>query len=247
MRIRVIDLETTGFEPTAHVVEIAAWDLFHKDGVIVPVGAKLVKPPVSIPPEVSAVHHITDEDVANEAPWAEVYPQFIDDDVDAYCAHRAVFEQQWLTGELTHGKPWICTMRCAYRLYADAPSFSNQALRYFLKPSGLDRTIAAVAHRAAPDAYVTAHILNLMFHAPKVDLAGLITVSGMIGLQPRITFGKHYGKKWAEIDADYLDWMLGQNDMDDEAKAAARRELARRRSRRQEEEARCAPQAAENH
>ena len=27
MRIRVIDLETTGLEPTDHVVEIAAWDL----------------------------------------------------------------------------------------------------------------------------------------------------------------------------------------------------------------------------
>lgn len=229
MRIRCIDLETTGFEAKDHVVEIAAYDLCDND-TIVAFGSCLVKPPAPIPPEASAVHHIIDEDVAGAPSWAEVYPQFIDDSVDAYCAHNAQFERKWLTDEICRGKPWICTMRCAYRIWPDAPSFSNQGLRYWLKPAGLDRSIGATAHRAGPDAYVTAHLLNLMFQAPKVDLAGLVAVSAMAGLAPRITFGKHYGKKWSEIDKGYLEWMCGQADMDEESKTAARREITRRRT-----------------
>ena len=34
MLIRAVDLETTGVEPTDHVVEIAAWDLIPENGPV---------------------------------------------------------------------------------------------------------------------------------------------------------------------------------------------------------------------
>lgn len=219
MRIRICDLETTGFEATDHVVEIAAWDL--TDGQVAFVGEKYVKPPVPIPPETSAVHHIIDEDVANAASWAEVYPQFIDDTVDAYCAHNSRFDGKWLTPAILNGKPLIDTYRAALRLWPDATSHSNGTLRYWLKPEGLDRKIAFIAHRAKADAYVTAHILNVILAQPKVTLEGLIMVSQRPALLPTIRFGKYRGKKWSEADTGYLEWCCRQADMDEDVKFTA--------------------------
>ena len=61
-RIRILDLETTGLTPDDHVVEIGAVDLIGNK--VVPVGSNLVRPPISIPPQASAIHHITDDDVS---------------------------------------------------------------------------------------------------------------------------------------------------------------------------------------
>lgn len=230
MRIRVCDLETSGVEPTAHVVEIAAWDVLPAQGPvgILFVGQSFVKPPVSIPPIASAVHHLIDEDVQDAEPWEKVYPAFIDDAVDAYAAHNSRFDGQWLTPEVLHGKPLIDTYRAALRLWPDAPSHSNQALRYFLKPPGLNRHFANAAHRAKSDAYVTAHLLMLILQQPKVTLDGLVKCSSRPALLPRVRFGKHTGKKWDEIERSYLDWIMGQKDMSEDVRFTAEHELARR-------------------
>jgi DNA polymerase III epsilon subunit-like protein len=63
----VIDLETTDREPkNAHVVEWAAIKItppwFGAGGEHF--YTSLVKPPIAIPAETSAIHHITDADVA---------------------------------------------------------------------------------------------------------------------------------------------------------------------------------------
>lgn len=227
MRIRICDLETSGIEPTDHVVEIAAWDLIPEQMPVGPlfVGESYVKPPVPIPPATSAIHHITDEDVQNAAPWAEVYPQFVDDTVDAYCAHNSRFDGQWLTPGVLNGKPLIDTYRAALRIWPEAPGHSNGTLRYWLKPEGLDRKIAFLAHRARADAYVTAHILNVILRQPGVDLAGLILCSSKPALLPRINFGKHKGKAWKDIPPDYINWMIRQPDMGEDVLFSARHHL----------------------
>ena len=109
-----------------------------------------------------AIHHIRDEDVA-DAPWwhdvarpvLEPWPRRV-----ALAAHRATFEEQFCTPALTQGADWICTWKCALRLWPDSPSFSNQVLRYWRKPAGLVHERGLPAHRAFPDAYVTAHHLR---------------------------------------------------------------------------------------
>lgn len=131
-------------------------------------------------------------------------------------AVRWKFERQWLTDEIVGSKPWVCTLRCAYRIWPDAPAHNNQTLRYWLKPEGLDQAIAHAAHRANADAYVTAHILNLMFRHPKVELKGLIACSARPALLPTVPFGKHFGKKWADVDRDYIEWVSRQSDMSED-------------------------------
>ncbi len=227
MRIRVVDLETTGIEPTDHVVEIAAMDLIVTDGALQDADGpwdRLVRPPVSIPAVASAVHHIIDEDVANCSPFPDVIGSFVSPDVDVYVAHNCRFERQWITDELTGGKPWVCTYKCALRLWPDAPSHSNQALRYWLKLPGVGRHLSA--HRAAPDVIVTAKLFARMLWPPAgektVTIDQMIKVSSMPAILPRVTFGKHRGTPWADVPRDYLEWIERQKDMDEDVRFTAK-------------------------
>ena len=49
-------------------------------------------------------------------------------------------------------------------------------------------------------------------------------------LLPKLPFGKHRGLPWAEVPIDYLQWMIGQRDMDPDAVWCARQEMERRRT-----------------
>ena len=60
MTVRVIDIETTGIDPTTDaIIEIASVDMV-RDGGITNAMDTLVRPTKSIPPGASAVHHIVD-------------------------------------------------------------------------------------------------------------------------------------------------------------------------------------------
>src|SRR3712207_3289342 len=87
---RIIDLETTGTTRNDAVVEIVAVDLIVGEQII-PVGSDLVRPPIPIPPEASAVHHITDEDVGVSPTLEELLPFYMDADgaagVDVFASH----------------------------------------------------------------------------------------------------------------------------------------------------------------
>src|ERR671913_334607 len=104
---RIVDLETTGTTPNDAVVEIAAVDLLGEQ--IIPVGSDLVRPPIPIPPEASAVHHITDDDVSGSPTLEELLPFYMDEDraagVGVLASHHWVFEGHRLSGRLA-GRQW---------------------------------------------------------------------------------------------------------------------------------------------
>ena len=230
--IRVIDLETTGDKPPAHhVCEIGWQDVaLGKDGrweLYGEGGHRLVNPGRPIPPLTMAIHHIRDEDVADAPWWHDVARPILDPWPRrlALAAHRASFEEQYCTPALTRGADWICTWKCALRLWPDSPGFSNQLLRYWRKPEGLVHERGLPAHRAFPDAYVTAHHLRDMLN--EASVAQLIEWSKLPGLLPRVRFGPDRGKEWSEIDDDSLAGFL--NDRDEDIRFTAQTELARRR------------------
>jgi exodeoxyribonuclease X len=139
MTIRCIDIETTGIDPEKDaVVEIASVDLL-REGGITNCQEMLVRPGFAVPPESSAVHHLIDADVVNAPPLDQVIDRF--KGAEAYVAHNCEFERSFLgvyLGEAT----WICTYKCALRVWPDFISHSNQALRYTLglvNPHGIDR------------------------------------------------------------------------------------------------------------
>lgn len=245
MLIRTVDLETTGFTPPDHAVIEFGWSDLTSSAVDLigsPAGwipglpsAVFVNPRRPIPPEASAIHHIIDEDVVRGFDWRELAiiklnPEFReigDEAVDVIAAHNAKFERLWLTDDLTGGKPWICTYKCALRLWPEAPPHSNQGLRYWRKPPTLRREIASESHRAGPDAYVTAHLLSEML--TETTLEQLIAWSAEPALLVRVHFGQHRGEKWSDVDGGLLRWVLGK-DFDDDVKHTARHYLKARES-----------------
>lgn len=230
MRIRVIDLETTGLAPPETVVEIGWCDVLGlgQDWTVDPPRSRMVDPLKAIPPEASAIHHITDDDVreANAQPLWPLF-DFLEPEADLLAAHNAKFERQWITDQEAQGRRWICTYKAALRLWPDAPAHSNQVLRYWRRPPGLDRTIAAGAHRAAPDAYVTAFLLRDML-AAGTSIDDLVRWTSEPALQIRCQIGKNRGLLWTEVDEGFLRWLLDK-DFDEDVKFTARSEIARRK------------------
>jgi exodeoxyribonuclease X len=229
--IRIFDAETTGFDPKEHrVVEIAAYDL-HPDRRIERVGAHLVNPGRAIPPEASAVHHLIDADVAGAPPFDEVWAEYLPNAPVFYAAHNCAFEQEFIP--TPEGTQWICTHKCALRAWADAPGHSNQVLRYWIgldTTDGFNRRTATAAHRAEPDAYVTAWVLLRLLGTASLD--DLIAWTKEPKVYPRMTFGKHRGQKWADVPEDYLQWLRdGQHQLEVDWRHGAKVELERRAKR----------------
>jgi exodeoxyribonuclease X len=231
--IRVIDVETCGLDPaTAGVCEIGACEVERTlTGWQVGGGLQArVNPGHPIPPEASAIHQIVDDDVADAEPWEQAISRLLwvsaGRETVAFAAHNAKFERQWITNEITGGKPWICTYKAALRLWPAAPLHSNQCLRHWRKPAGLDRAIADQAHRALPDAYVTAHLLRDMLN-DGATVEQLIEWSGQPALQVRCQIGKFRGTPWREVDEGFMRWVLDR-DFDEDVKFTCQTEIKRR-------------------
>jgi exodeoxyribonuclease X len=196
MLIRVIDFETTGLPPEASVCEIGWYDVV--DGEVRPrsKGEMFVNPRREMSIEARATHHIRDVDLVGAPAIDTGFRALMEDRPFAFAAHNAAFEQQFFAGD---NIPWICTLKVGRRLWPDSPSHTNQVLRYFLGLE-LEDALAMPPHRAAPDAFVTAHILAraMKIASPQEMIAWTSSPS----LLPRVNFGKHRGSKWSQADMD---------------------------------------------
>lgn len=223
MLVRIIDFETTGIPPDACIVEIGVCDLWITDEetTIDPPRSILVDPGRSIPVEARAIHHISDEDVLGAPKAHEILADLLAN-VHVFAAHHSKFEKALFDGG---DLPWVCSLKVARRLWPDCPSHSNQCLRYWLNLD-LDPALAMPPHRAGPDAFVTANILRRALDEATVDQ--MIEWTKQPSLLPRVTFGKHRGKGWHEVDDGYLEWILRQTDMDADVVFTARHHLKAR-------------------
>ena len=209
--VSIVDSETTGISQDSKIVEYAAIHLQiaedSSDYSIVSTDTFLINPGVEIPPEASAVHHLTMDHLANAPSHAEaqVLIQASLSKSDYVAAHNAAFDSRFISTQL----PWICTYRCAKHLL-DVPSYGNQQLRYRLglKPNLPDNLSA---HRAMYDAAVTVelfiHLLNL---AGSLEKLHQLTNTPI--LEKTITFGAHRGKKFSDVPTSYLKWLLNLTD-----------------------------------
>lgn len=224
--IRVIDFETTGVEPPeAEVCEVGTCDL-HLEEKRVEVPATWLCGVKSMPPEVRAIHHIS---LAECDGWPPFDPDPMFDrsnDADAIAAHNAEFELKFFASPV----PVICTYKAALRAWPDAPSHSNGALRYWLEDQALiapDHAMTQPAHRAGPDAYVTAHILLALFNAGHTGRE-MIAWTKEPALLPRCPLNPHRDKPWSMVDPGFLGWMVRKEDLAADLKWNAQREIDRR-------------------
>ena len=219
MVVMVIDIETTGIDPaTDAIIEIAPVDLVRGGGVT-NARSTYVAPGRRIPAITSAVHHLTDEAVHGAPPLSEVLPMFAGADV--YVAHNCEFEQSFLTRHQAWPlTPWVCTYKCALRVWPDLVGHKNQELRYQLglaSPYGIPRDQIS-PHRAASDVVITAAILEELIKQAR--WSQLLQWSYEPPLHTRLHFGKHRGERYDAVPVDYLAWIL-RSDLDSGVKHSA--------------------------
>lgn len=230
--IRVIDLETTGTDASSKVIELGWCDYEVETRQIGDPVSKLFYVD-SIPPESRAVHHIGLSDIPETSqPFDSFADVFMPADTMAitfFAAHNSAFECQFL-GDMEHRR-MICTYKAALRVWPDAPSHSNGVLRYLLEDAGLispDAVRAYPTHRAGPDAYITAHLLRALFEAGATGKE-MVAWTREPAVLPRCPIGTPWrGMKWADVDAGFLGWMAGKEDIDPDHRWNAQRELDRR-------------------
>jgi exodeoxyribonuclease X len=234
-RIRIIDLETAGNGPN-DVCEIGWQDVVLDDNgrwsLNEERGALFVNPGRPISPETMAVHHILDSDVAGAPIWKYIASTILrpEQGVFALAALRAAFEQRYCRPRLCGGAPWICTWKCALRVWPHLQRFSNQMLRYQRMAEGLIHHIGLPAHRAMPDAYVTAHHLRDLLN--EVSAEQLVTWGREPGLLPRVPSGPDRGKDWDRLTMESLAQFAQDRDLD--IRFSAQTELTRRSERREQ-------------
>lgn len=208
MRYWVVDSETTGVTFEDRAVEVAGFLV--EDDSIVKFYQSLVNPGIPIPPEASAIHHITNEEVQGAPSIEDAMEPFFDDDFDFVVAHNAAFDKRYMDfGEA----PWACTYKLANVVYPDAKSHSNQYLRYFLGLPKLKHAQAVFAHRALYDSECTTYLFqHLLAKATSEEpLDKMLKVSNNPILLKMCKFGKHKGAPWRDVPRSYLDFILNKS------------------------------------
>lgn len=227
--VRVVDVETTGLEDPAEMVEVGWTDVRHfPTGWAIESGphSVLVNPGMKISFGAMAIHHITEEMAV-----AGIQPDAAKSSVlagaDILCAHGAEFDSRFIGGRTI---PWICTLKGSHAAWPDMESHSNGAIRYARELCLYDAA-AYPPHRAGPDTWITAHILLDLL--AEIDLEKLLELSVKPIRLLKMPFGEHFGKRWSEVPDSYLDWIIRKL-ADDPKKAdavhTARIEIARRRA-----------------
>jgi exodeoxyribonuclease X len=206
--IRIIDFETNGLAPPSKVIEVGMADLNTKDRSI-KAGPSYYCGADELPAESRAVNHIWSEDIAGlpEFDKNAEFERAKTDNVVAFAAHNAAFEDQWMEGSPV---PFICTYKAALRMLDFAPTHSNYGLAYFLMDHGLisiDRADMTPAHRSLPDAVVTAHLLRLLLDEG-ATIEQLLQWTAEPRKLPTCPIGAWRGSRWADVDIGFLNWIL---------------------------------------
>lgn len=221
MRV-VIDVETTGLESADRICAVG---MTVEDETFF----ELIHPGKKIPPQASAIHHITNEMVKDAPHFAE---SGSDERIRALnvpgnilISHNAPFELALLQKE---GIAWqgevIDTLKCAKSLMDDLEGYSLQFLRYELRlyreEEDFFRRFGALI---APHHPLSDALHARMVYEYLLDLADeeqLIGISRSHVLLNRLPFGKYAKKRIEEIalkDPGYLKWMLESlMDMDED-------------------------------
>ncbi len=223
------DTETTGNTEKDFLIQIA-----YKSGDETFAG--LYKPPIKIPPEASAVHHITNKMVADKLSFSESddLPKIkkLFEDKDAIVvAHNAIFDLLMIKKEGIEPQRFICTLRVARHLDPEEKieRYNLQYLRYLLEIE-----IDATAHDALGDVLVLEQLFERLKKkmqeeiAPTPEGVGVTTesvvkkmaeISSHPSIFTKLNFGKHKGKKIQEVletDRGWLEWLLREKENSDQ-------------------------------
>lgn len=213
MALRAIyyDTETTGIRAEKdRIIEIAAYDPVRNLSF-----ERLINPGIPIPPDATAIHHISDEMVASAPAFAAIAVEFIEfcagDTVliahnnDAFDYHFLRNEYQRHNVEMPQWK-FLDSLKWARRYRPDLPRHTLQFLREIYGIA------ANNAHRALDDVIV----LHKVFHS-MIDDLNIDDVFALLN-KPRdlqhMPFGKHQGVPLSQVPKSYVQWLAGSGAFD---------------------------------
>lgn len=218
MNIVFFDTETTGVDERDRLCQIA----WMQDGAL---QAGFFKPPFPIPPEASAVHHITNAMVEDRPAFIEseeysAIKELFEADNTIVVAHNAKFDLAMLKKEGVEPKQHICTLKVARAMDPEGKiqKYSLQFLRYALN---LEIDENALAHSADGDVLVMEKLFarllkKLMEKMTREEaLKEMSDISTLPTLFKTIPFGKHRGKEisaLAKEERNYLEWLLAEKE-----------------------------------
>jgi exodeoxyribonuclease X len=214
-----LDTETTGNEPKKDFLCQLAYKTKNETF------CELYKPSIPIPPEASAITHITNKMVADkkvfkESPEYNKIKVLLESPDSVMVAHNNKFDYEIIKKEGITPSNTICTLRVARALDKNniIPQYRLQYLRYYL-----DIDIEAAAHDALGDVLVLEKLYErLLDKIIKEDgiseeeaINKMIDISSKPSIMNLFNFGKHSGKTVADVarvDPGYLEWMLTQKE-----------------------------------
>ncbi len=210
------DTETTGNTEKDVLCQIA-----YKIGDESFVG--IYNPGKKIPPEASAVHHISNKMVEGkpkfqETPDFKKIKELFEAKDKVVVAHNATFDLMIIKQEGIMPTAFICTLRVARHLDSEGKieRYNLQYLRYLLEIE-----VEGTAHDALGDVMVLEklfeRLLKKMMETDNLTeeeaINKMIEISSHPSLLRTFNFGKYTGKKVEEVlklDKGYLEWMLAQ-------------------------------------
>ncbi|MGA8164955.1 MAG: DUF3820 family protein [Waddliaceae bacterium] len=211
IRFIYYDTETTGIHSEKdRIIEIAAYDSTQKRTF-----EMLVNPACPIPEGATAIHHITDEMVANQPDFSEAGKKFVEfcqGDVLLIAHNNDNFDQHFLNHEFSrHNLPmpswqFADSLKWARRYRPDLPEHNLQFLRkiYGIAPNQ--------AHRALDDVMVLCRIFEkLIDDLSAEDVITLLNQPRDITVMP---FGKYQGHPLKKVPAEYIKWLASKGAFD---------------------------------
>lgn len=221
-KIIFFDTETTGNETKDFLCQLAYKS---PDETFM----ELYKPPIKIPPEASAVHHISNKMVADKPTFSESkdkekIKELFESDETIMVAHNAPFDVAILKNEGVNIPRFICTLRVARHLDPEEKisSYRLQFLRYFL-----DIEIEATAHDALGDVMVLEKLFERLKNKIK-ETEGLtdeeaidkmLEISSHPSIFKKLNFGKHKGERIEDVvntDRSWLEWLYNEKKKSDQ-------------------------------
>jgi len=198
------DTETTGINSEKdRIIELAAYDPIQERSF-----CEFIHPGFPIPPESSAIHHITDDMVADAGKFEEVGKAFAD-----FCPENTVliahnndsFDKLFIEAEYNRNDlslpnwEYVDSLKWSRRYRSDLPRHSLQHLR---EVYGIE---ANNAHRALDDVMVLYRVFSRMID--DLSIEQVITLLSQTKTLDRMPFGKHQGKALSKVPKNYVAWL----------------------------------------
>lgn len=210
IEVTLFDTETAGLQ--GGVCEIAMVHL-NEDLEITWEADSLCDPECEIPAQATAIHGITNDQVA----FSPTLSEFLAAAGQPFqrpglnlMAYNVQFDIRMVKAHLPVRYQKGCLLRLARDIYPDMPDHKLQTLRAELQLSD-----GGQAHRAMGDVKTSVDLLRRMAQDTGRSLQELFQAGGRRWTpDDKLTFGKHKGMKLANLPASYVVWLLSTDGLD---------------------------------